>query len=63
MEGLSAPAHSVGTPASVAELLDGIVRVLSVESDAAEALGDDHHSAVLICVLADVLDAIDALGE
>lgn len=63
MDGLSERAHFAGTPASVAELLDGIVRVLSEESDAAEAIGNDHGSAVLICVMADVLDAVDALGE
>jgi hypothetical protein len=47
----------------VADLLAGMRRVLSVEADAAEALGYEHGAAVLICLLADTLDAIDALGE
>lgn len=63
MDGLSTPVRSAGTPDSVAELLCGIRGVLSAEVEAAEALGHDHSAAVLICLLADVLDAIDALGE
>jgi hypothetical protein len=63
MDGLWTPAPSVGTPGSVADLLAGMRRVLSVEADAAEALGYEHGAAVLICLLADTLDAIDALGE
>jgi hypothetical protein len=63
MDGLWTPAHSAGTADSVAELLCGMRRVLSTEADAAEALGNEHGAAVLICLLADVLDAIDALGE
>lgn len=60
---VSAPSAGPGHPASIAALLAGMRRVLSIEADAAEAIGNEHGAAVLICLLADTLDAIDALDE
>lgn len=57
--------HSVamGTVTSARALLEGMCVVVTAEFHAAQASGDERAEGVLICVLADLLDAQDALGE
>jgi hypothetical protein len=65
MDGLSTPARfaASGTAESALALLDGILLAIGEEAADATAGGEDHVAAVLMCMAADVMDAIDALGE
>lgn len=65
MEGPSSPASYAarGTSEAARGLIDGIVYVLGTEATYAAAAGSDGTAQVLVNLLADALDALDALGE
>lgn len=50
-----------GSPESARELLEGVCTALSDESADALRLGNDAVNHILMCAMADVIDAIDSL--
>jgi hypothetical protein len=52
-----------GTPESARALIDGITHALGAEATDATAAGEDRTANVLLCLTADALDALDALGH
>jgi hypothetical protein len=52
-----------GTSESARALIDGITHALGAEATEAAAAGEDRTAQVLVNLLADALDALDALGD
>jgi signal transduction histidine kinase len=52
-----------GTSESARALIDGITHALGAEATEAAAAGEDRAAQVLVNLLADALDALDALGD
>ena len=57
----TAPCAAPGTPAAARDLLDGVCDVLAEECGYLTASGEDRATAIVMCLFADCLDAIEAL--